>query len=169
MKDVPNAKRNDVPRSHLHRCHSCNLVIVQCVQSSRFGRNFFGVLEQIFVVLRGGLTVVEAETTAGWRRHTAELPRPRCRSGAQPSTKRWRGSETSANAMSFSFFGRARNISVISDSAVFQASFDWHRPLKITLDSSSVFLIQFKVGHCNSLFLNIAWNSPTYIVNILYL
>lgn len=47
--------KQTVPHAHYNHCrsHSCNLVIVKTVQCSRFGRNFFGVLEQLFVMIEG--------------------------------------------------------------------------------------------------------------------
>ena len=65
--------KQTAPQAHYNHCrsHSCNLVIVKCVQSSRFGRNFFGILEQLFVVIEGSAKrhswFMEAQSTAGLR------------------------------------------------------------------------------------------------------
>lgn len=41
------------PNTHYKHCrsHSNNLVIVKSLQSTKFSRNFFGILEQLFVVI----------------------------------------------------------------------------------------------------------------------
>jgi hypothetical protein len=43
------------PQADCHHCHShsCNLVIIKSVQCTKFGRNFFIVLQQLFVVIEG--------------------------------------------------------------------------------------------------------------------
>jgi len=47
--------RQTAPQAHYNHCrsHSSNLVIVKSVQATRFGRNFFGILEQLFVMIEG--------------------------------------------------------------------------------------------------------------------
>ena len=47
--------RQTAPQAHYNHCrsHSSNLVIVKSAQATRFGRNFFGILEQLFVVIEG--------------------------------------------------------------------------------------------------------------------
>lgn len=65
--------KQTAPQAHYNHCrsHSCNLVIVKSVQASRFGRNFFGVLEQLFVIIEGSAKrhswFMEAQNAAGLR------------------------------------------------------------------------------------------------------
>ena len=65
--------KQTAPQAHYNHCrsHSCNLVIVKSVQCSRFGRNFFGVLEQLFSVIEGSAKrhswFMEYQSAAGLR------------------------------------------------------------------------------------------------------
>jgi hypothetical protein len=87
------------PQAHFNHCrsHSCNLVIVKSVHSSVFGRTYFGVLEQLFVVIEGSAKrhswFMEAQKTAGLIPKPLKglsgtlvgIVRAKCRSYAQPS------------------------------------------------------------------------------------
>jgi len=63
--------RQVAPQAHYIHCraHRCNLVIGQ---STKFGRNFFGVLQQLFVVIEGSSKChnwfMEAQKAAGLHR-----------------------------------------------------------------------------------------------------
>lgn len=65
--------KETAPQAHYNHCrsHSCNLVIVKSVQCSRFGRNFFGVLEQLFTVIEGSAKrhswFIDYQSAAGLR------------------------------------------------------------------------------------------------------
>lgn len=47
--------RKTAPNAHYNHCrsHSSNLVVVKSCQKTQFGRNFFGILEQLFVMIEG--------------------------------------------------------------------------------------------------------------------
>ena len=47
--------RQKAPQAHYNHCrsHSSCLVVVKSAQSTRFGRHFFGILEQLFVTMEG--------------------------------------------------------------------------------------------------------------------
>jgi Domain of unknown function (DUF4371)/hAT family C-terminal dimerisation region len=47
--------REKAPHAHYNHCrsHSSNLVVVKSAQSTPFGRNFFGILEQLYVMIEG--------------------------------------------------------------------------------------------------------------------
>jgi len=73
-RGVQTVIKQTAPRAYYIHCrsHSCNLVIVKSVQCSRFGRNFFGVLEQLFSVIEGSAKrhswFMEYQSAAGLRR-----------------------------------------------------------------------------------------------------
>ena len=99
-RGVQTVIKQTAPRAHYIHCrsHSCNLVIVKSVQCSRFGRNFFGVLEQLFSVIEGSAKrhswFMEYQSAAGLRpkplkgfvRHTLELSGSECGSSTHPLT-----------------------------------------------------------------------------------
>ena len=65
--------KQTAPQAHYNHCrsHSCNLVIVKSVHFSRFGRNLFGVVEQLFSVIEGSAKrhswFIEYQKAAGLR------------------------------------------------------------------------------------------------------
>jgi hypothetical protein len=63
--------RQRAPHAHYNHCrsHSSNLVVVKSAQSTKFGRNFFGILEQLFVMIEGSAKrhswFVDSQTALG--------------------------------------------------------------------------------------------------------
>ena len=63
--------RQKAPQALYNHCrsHSSNLVVVKSAQSTRFGRHFFGILEQLFVTIEGSAKrhqmFTEAQEAAG--------------------------------------------------------------------------------------------------------